>query len=555
MSDKFPKLFLVFLGVLFLLNILQSFFTELIYDEAYYWYYAQDLDWGYFDHPPMVALMIKLGSLFFDGELGVRFLSCLFSAGTAMVLWLLIDNPKKLEYQPHFFLLVFSLPLLNAYGFLTLPDTPLLFFTAVFLLIYKSFLQKETAIKAIVLGIIMAAMMYSKYHAALVIIFVLLSNPILLKNKLSWLALIVSLVCYAPHQFWLFDNEFVTLNFHMNERPNQAYSFEGFTLGYLLNLIVIFGLLFPVMYWALFKSKEKDKFSKALRFLVFGFIIFFFISSFNRRTQTQWVVVICIPMVVLAFNFILQEIKARKWVFRLGLVSTALLLYARIGLIYEPLFPVIYETHGNKDFAQRIVDTVGDIPVVFENSYRRPSMFSFYSQNPSYTQNNLFYRYSQYAIDDSEDKIRNKKVAYLSKYYKGKDFEIEYKDGSVFYGEIIDDFKSYRKLKCFLEEDGVAAGDQVKIKVFNPYSFDIQIQELKFYIGFMNAYKQMRESEPLVVDYSSLKSSIPSKDTLLLKTKIPKPKKPEMKYIRFGILENGIYPGINSSPYKFNGSN
>lgn len=47
--------------VLLLLGFLQAATTELFDDEAYYWVYAQFLDWGYFDHPPMIALLVKMG--------------------------------------------------------------------------------------------------------------------------------------------------------------------------------------------------------------------------------------------------------------------------------------------------------------------------------------------------------------------------------------------------------------------------------------------------------------------------------------------------------------
>lgn len=50
---------MVLLAAVFVLNLVQASITELIYDEAYYWYYAQNLAWGYFDHPPMVAFMIR----------------------------------------------------------------------------------------------------------------------------------------------------------------------------------------------------------------------------------------------------------------------------------------------------------------------------------------------------------------------------------------------------------------------------------------------------------------------------------------------------------------
>ena len=53
-----------------MLNLIQSSFTGLLDDEAYYWVYSRFLDWGYFDHPPMVALMIKAGYALFPNPHG-----------------------------------------------------------------------------------------------------------------------------------------------------------------------------------------------------------------------------------------------------------------------------------------------------------------------------------------------------------------------------------------------------------------------------------------------------------------------------------------------------
>ena len=40
-------------------------FPNLYPEEAYYWNYAQHLDLGYLDHPPMVAWLIHLGTTVF----------------------------------------------------------------------------------------------------------------------------------------------------------------------------------------------------------------------------------------------------------------------------------------------------------------------------------------------------------------------------------------------------------------------------------------------------------------------------------------------------------
>lgn len=551
MIQKFPRLFLVLLAILFVLNLVQSYFTELIYDEAYYWYYAQQLDWGYFDHPPMVAFLIKLSSLFFDGELGVRFMSCVLSVGTYLFLWLLIDNPRKKDYIVHFFLLLFSMTLMNAYGFLTLPDTPLLFFTALFLWLYKRFLQQPTILISVLLGVAMAALMYSKYHAVLVILFVFLSNFKLIGNDRAWLAVIIALICYAPHFLWLYEHDFVSIKYHLFERPNQAYSFEKFTLGYLINLVAIFGLLFYWVYLSLIKTKAaSDKFTKALKFLVFGVLIFFFVSSFNRRVQTQWIIVISIPMAILAFNHLLENAKSRKWMYRLGLVSLVVLLYARVWLVHHPLLPLLFETHGNKEWVKTLKTKAEGVPIVFENSYRSASMYKFYSEGDSFSFNNVWgERKNQYSIDDTEELMRNKRILYVTKYRKSGDVSYAYPDGTVFYGVFMDNFQSYRKLQCFVELSPDSSSHI--LKVYNPYSFDVPLDKLGYKVAYSNKYKQVKQLLPVDVKLQQNEQFLlKPKDTAHYNIKLPKPTIENPGYFRIGISENGLLPGLNGEPIK-----
>lgn len=549
MSQKFPRLFFILLAVLFALNLLQASFTELIYDEAYYWYYAQDMAWGYFDHPSMVAFLIKLSSLLFDGELGVRFMSCVLSAGTYILLWLLIDNPKKKDYVIHFFLLVFSFTLMNAYGFLTLPDTSLLFFTALFLWLYKRFLKVEDTVSTIGLGLVMAALMYSKYHAVLVILFVFASNYKLIFNKKAWLSVILALICYAPHFVWLYQNDFVSVTFHLYERPNQAYSFDEFTLGYFLNIVAIIGLLFYWIYGSLFKFKVTDKFSKALVYLVYGVLIFFFISSFNRRVQAQWAIVITIPLAIIAFNHLLENAKSRKWMYRIGMVSLVLLMYARAWMIYQPLFPIIFETHGNKEWVNDLKTKSGGVPVLFENSYRRASMYEFYSGIPAISLNTYMYRKNQYSIDDSEEQMRGKKVLFVSKYRKSGDISYMHLDSTVFYGIFVDDFQSYRRLKCIVEKP--ETGIQYSLKVYNPYPFDVSLDELKYTISYSNEHKQVKQILRLKVNpLSRHESLLKSKDTISYTFELPLSDMENPSYFRVGIAENNLPAGLNGKPIK-----
>src|SRR6516165_11519428 len=66
-------------------------------DEAYYWYWSRYLAPSYYDHPPMVAYLIRLSTgLLGDAPFGVRFLSLLLivpiSAATYLTGRLLFDR-------------------------------------------------------------------------------------------------------------------------------------------------------------------------------------------------------------------------------------------------------------------------------------------------------------------------------------------------------------------------------------------------------------------------------------------------------------------------------
>ena len=547
------RLFPILLLVLLLLNLLQAATTELIFDESYYWYYAQEMAWGYFDHPPMVALMIRMGTSLFPGELGVRIIGCFLYIGAAAILWKTIERPDKERHVPLFFLLFLAMPLIHAYGFFTLPDTPLLFFTAFLLLTYKKFLKNPTVGISILLGIIMAAMMYSKYQAALVILLVFFSNPRLALNRYAWIALLTGILCYVPHLMWLYENEWLTLRYHISERPNRAYEFFDFTMGYILNLILIFGLIFPICYYALFRQKGDTLFRRALLFIIFGILAFFFFSSFNRRIQTQWILVICIPAVPLIFEYVLDHKGWRKWLFRLGLVSLIILLYARIGLVIEPLFPIPYESHGNKEWARSIEAVAGERPVVFENSYRYASMYGFYARKTAFSLNEVIYRKNQYSLDGSEDKVRGKEVLYVTFMKDIGDFEFFTGRGSPHRGYIYPNFKSYRKLECLIEDPGPISNDVVTLKIYNPYPFDIDLDELGYGVAFLNAYKQVMETQPAELVFpSDAPMKIRSLDTISGNLKIPKSRDPEHEYIRVGISENDLIWGLNGKPIRLN---
>src|ERR1700745_637030 len=62
------------------LRLVAAALAPLTFDEAYYWMWSKSLAFGYYDHPPMVGLGIRAGTLIAgDTEVGVRLVSILLA--------------------------------------------------------------------------------------------------------------------------------------------------------------------------------------------------------------------------------------------------------------------------------------------------------------------------------------------------------------------------------------------------------------------------------------------------------------------------------------------
>src|SRR5271157_3992211 len=94
-----------FVAFYFFLNIFQAGFTGLTSDEGYYWYLSTHLDWGYYDHPPLLALLINLGRRLFSGELGVRFFNVLIMSAGLIFLAEVIGEKEKQKYFLYFMII------------------------------------------------------------------------------------------------------------------------------------------------------------------------------------------------------------------------------------------------------------------------------------------------------------------------------------------------------------------------------------------------------------------------------------------------------------------
>src|SRR5580700_4295525 len=69
-------------------RLVAAAWTPLTFDEAYYWMWSKHLAFGYYDHPPGVAFVIRAGTAIAgDTELGVRLVSILLALPVSLALY------------------------------------------------------------------------------------------------------------------------------------------------------------------------------------------------------------------------------------------------------------------------------------------------------------------------------------------------------------------------------------------------------------------------------------------------------------------------------------
>ncbi|MDT8347758.1 MAG: glycosyltransferase family 39 protein, partial [Flavobacteriaceae bacterium] len=312
-----------FIVITALINLLQSVFTGILNDEAYYWYYAQAPAWGYFDHPPMVAWWIYFGNVLFEGTLGIRLLAIGTYAFLLLVLSRILNLTQYPKTIPLFIAVCIGFVMMNLYGFIMVPDTPMLFFAAAFLWLYKLFLEKESWPLVLLLGIAMVGMVYSKYHSVLFLILVVFANLKLLKNLKFLTAILLSLFLFIPHFWWLIAHEWAPIQYHFVDRSANEFKWSN-VLNTLINVLAVSGLLSPLLIYALIKMSAKNIFERTLKIVFWGFVAFFVYQSFKSKTQAQWFILLLFPLIYLGVKYAVDNYKLKRWIFILSGITLAI---------------------------------------------------------------------------------------------------------------------------------------------------------------------------------------------------------------------------------------
>jgi len=479
------KIVFYFLLLWTILNATQACTLELQGDEAYYWLYSRYLDWGYFDHPPMVALFIRLGDSIMHNEFGVRMLTVFASSASIYMLWLTL---KRYAVDAVAFVLVISgIFIFHIYGFTITPDVPLFFFTALFYFIYQQYIEKDKWGLAFILALIIACLLYSKYNAVLLIGFTLLANIKLVKRWSFWMIVLFAGILYLPHILWQVHHGYPSVNYHLFERSAHTYDFTN-TFSYIPGQLFMAG---PLIGWFLFykafTTKIKDAFIRTLMVNCVGTFVFFFISSSKGEVQPHWTFILFAPLVMLALICFKQQRGRPKWLLPLALINLSLILAVRVIIIFGFGFAKTYghlkSYYGFKDWAREVKQRAGNNYVVMSEGFQNPSKYDYYTNSlKCFAYDPRYYRRTQFDIWPMEDSIQHKKVYYLTYYpIKGVTTDSLKVAAGTWYTAWVDDVRTYQKVNFETPSYKITASQGQKIKFYltvtNSYSYPVNFSD------------------------------------------------------------------------------
>jgi 4-amino-4-deoxy-L-arabinose transferase-like glycosyltransferase len=229
------------IAALVVLRLIAAAFTPLTFDEAYYWTWSKALAGGYYDHPPMVALVIRAGTLIAgDTAFGVRLVSILLALPMSYAVYrsaaILFGGVRVAATAA----ILLNVTLMASVGTLIVtPDSPLLVAASFVLLALAKVLETGRGAWWLGVGAAVGLALLSKYSALFfgpAILIWLLFAP----KQRHWLLTpwpylggLLAFAIFSPVFIWNAEHHWVSFLKQISGRARV----EDFRPSYLLELV------------------------------------------------------------------------------------------------------------------------------------------------------------------------------------------------------------------------------------------------------------------------------------------------------------------------------
>lgn len=306
-------------------------------DEAQYWTWAQQLDWGYFSKPPGIAALIWLSTaLFGDGLLGVKALAMLCYPLAAAACWAIARRLYDARTAFWSALAVLTLPMFSWLGLFVSTDALLTLFWALALWAYLRALDSDAWGDWLLLGVICGLGLLSKYTMAAwlgaAFLHLLAFHRARLGSAKPWLAAGLAMLILAPNIYWNFTHDFPTLkhtaDITLNKKAAGGLPALGeFWAAQWISLGPILGSVFFIALAQVKQSWRKDS-TRLLFWFALPLWLVVSAQALKGGANANWAAPAFAPAAIIAVAWLLQRGKQR-----LLLLGLALNL-ALVSLVY-----------------------------------------------------------------------------------------------------------------------------------------------------------------------------------------------------------------------------
>lgn len=274
------------------------------FDEAYYYAYAINLDWSYFDHPILVALMTGLGP-WLTGEVSqftIRVGTLILYTGALIFLYLTSAQLFSARTATWTLAIATAIPIFQvAFGALTVPDVPLMFFwsAALYVAAVEFFAVPESyhpTYRLAIISVLVGLACLGKYHGFILgagLVGFCLTSPRYRVALISpWMGVGVVLfgLTLSPMLLWNAHYDWVSFRFQSNRAVPQA----EYKLGsVLLTALVGIAYLFPTFGFPLWWTSLKATWDQ-----FFGRVTYRSAIAPDLRQKQRFILWMSLPLIV-----------------------------------------------------------------------------------------------------------------------------------------------------------------------------------------------------------------------------------------------------------------
>jgi 4-amino-4-deoxy-L-arabinose transferase-like glycosyltransferase len=285
---------------LVVLRLVAAAWTPLTFDEAYYWMWSKHLAGGYYDHPPMVAFVIRAGTAILgDTELGVRLVSILLALPMSFAVYrtatILFGGMRVAANAT----ILLNVTLMAAVGTLIVtPDAPLLVASSFVLFFLAKVLETGRGACWLAVGAAVGCALLSKYTALFfgpAILIWLALVPKLRRWLISlwpYLGGLVALAIFSPVILWNADHHWVSFIKQIGRA--RIEDFKPAFIGELIPTQIAFAtpLVFILGAMGLYALFRRTTGALAARMLIntnlWTIVAYFIWHSLHARVEANW---------------------------------------------------------------------------------------------------------------------------------------------------------------------------------------------------------------------------------------------------------------------------